>query len=416
MPILNADLMRQAREVLKGKWGVAVLGNFLFLLVTSVIQLVPLLGTLAYLIIAGPLLFGLVLFFLKLGRGQEVRGSEIFDGFQRFGDALITFILWILFIVLWSLLLFIPGILAGFSYALTFFLMADQPDLKGRAALRESRKLMKGHRWKLFCLFCRFIGWYLLGILSLGIGFLWIIPYLWTSMARFYDDIRYGEGALESIEVEAKPMTHPSTSPKTPQQAKSPEPAKSTPPVQPMPVSEPPKASGDPLARVCLKCHGIINDPKAQKCPECGYLIVGIQGTSGKIEPPASSSPSSQPRPKTVPPISPLPQQPMDLEATIQIRPSRLTSLSPEGREEVFELRRPVIKIGRQPDNDLAIPTERTISGRHCEIYQKGKDYFIKDLGSSNGILINGQKVEEARLEEGDEVKLGNKIFHFSQR
>jgi pSer/pThr/pTyr-binding forkhead associated (FHA) protein len=104
----------------------------------------------------------------------------------------------------------------------------------------------------------------------------------------------------------------------------------------------------------------------------------------------------------------------MDLDATILIRSPRLTSLSPEGGKEIFELRLPVMKIGRQTDNDLAFPMEKTISGKHCQIYRQGNEYFIKDLGSTNGTLVNGQKVEETRLKEGDEIKLGDAIFHFS--
>ena len=414
MPMSNADLMRQAREALRGKWGLAVVGNLFFLVIIAVLQLIPFVGPLAYLIIAGPLFLGLALFFIGISRGQEVKFSLIFNGFQRFGDALITYFLMIVFILLWSLLLIIPGIMAGLSYALTFFLMADQPDLKGREALNESKRWMNGNRGKLFCLFLRFIGWFLLGILTLGIGFLWIMPYLQTTVARFYEDIRWGEGTAADNGPKGKSVVPPSPSPKGPQSGKTPRPAQPPRPSQPAPVPEPPKTPLNPRARVCLRCQSTITDSKAQTCPECGFRLMEVHGSPQKIEPPDSSSPSFRPTPKAVSPASPVPPQPMDLEATIQIRLPRLTSLSPEGRKEIFELRLPIIKIGRQTDNDLAFPIERTISGMHCEIYRKGNDYFIRDLASTNGVLVNGQKVGESRLKEGDEIKLGEKIFHFS--
>lgn len=97
------------------------------------------------------------------------------------------------------------------------------------------------------------------------------------------------------------------------------------------------------------------------------------------------------------------------------VGPPRLTSLSPEGRTETFELRLPVMKIGRKSDNDLTFPEEKTISGRHCEIYREGKELFIKDLGSTNGVLVNGRKVQVIQLKEEDEIKLGNKIFKFTK-
>jgi uncharacterized membrane protein len=78
----NADLMRQAREALKGKWGLAVVGNLIFLAVTAVAQLLPLVGWVANLIVGGPLILGLSLFFLGLSRGQDVPFSRLFDEFN----------------------------------------------------------------------------------------------------------------------------------------------------------------------------------------------------------------------------------------------------------------------------------------------------------------------------------------------
>ena len=174
----NRDLMQQAREALKGKWGLAVVGNLIYLALMSVGQFIPLVGHFSSLIVGGPLLLGVTYFFLALSRRQEAAFSQIFDGLQRFVDALITYLLMALFIFLWSLLLIIPGIMAALSYALTFFLVAENPELKGKEALQRSKTLMNGNRWKLFCLFLRFFGWFLLGALTMGIGFLWIMPYL----------------------------------------------------------------------------------------------------------------------------------------------------------------------------------------------------------------------------------------------
>ena len=99
----------------------------------------------------------------------------------------------------------------------------------------------------------------------------------------------------------------------------------------------------------------------------------------------------------------------------MMVGPPRLISTSPEGQKEIYDLRLPVIKIGRAGDNHLSFPRERTISGHHGEIYREGKDFFIRDLGSTNGVFVNGQKVESAPLKEGDEIKLGDKVFSFTR-
>ena len=95
-----------------------------------------------------------------------------------------------IFILLWTLLLIIPGIIATYSYAMTFFIIADDPQAGALEAIGRSKEMMRGHRWKLFCLFLRFIGWSLLCLLTFGIGFLWLTPYMQTSLAHFYDDVR----------------------------------------------------------------------------------------------------------------------------------------------------------------------------------------------------------------------------------
>ena len=187
MVIANRDLMGQARDALKGKWGLAIGGNVIYIVLFALVQSIPKIGWIAGLIVGGPLILGWSIFFLTLSRKKEAQLAQLFNGFNQFVNALVAYLLMTLFIILWTLLLVIPGIVACLSYAQTFFLLADDPKLEGREAIRKSKNLMMGNRWTLFCLFWRFFGWFLLGLLSLGIGFLWILPYLQTTLARFYD-------------------------------------------------------------------------------------------------------------------------------------------------------------------------------------------------------------------------------------
>jgi uncharacterized membrane protein len=415
----NRDLMQQAREALKGRWGLAVVGNLIYLALMSVGQFIPIVGHFSSLIIGGPLLLGVTYFFLALSRKQEAAFSQIFDGLQRFVDALITYLLMALFIFLWSLLLIIPGIMAGLSYALTFYLMAENPGLKGKEALQRSKALMAGNRWKLFCLVLRFFGWFLLGVLTMGIGFLWIIPYLQTTMARFYDDLLGNSGSVSQPGTRAGSPVPPPPPQRPSEPAKAPQPAKAA-----MPPAEPPKPAHHPRAPLCLSCHTPIPDPEAKFCPACGFPIMEIpapprtpsaaEQTPKPATSPAAPSPVLPPFPKEIPPPSSAPR-PLDLEATMMVGPPQLISLSPEGQKEIYDLRLPLIKIGRAGDNHLAFPQDRTISGHHCEIYREGKNFFIRDLGSTNGVFVNSRKVDSAPLTEGDEIKLGGKVFSFTR-
>jgi uncharacterized membrane protein len=81
-------------------------------------------------------------------------------------------------------------IIAALSYGLAFFLMADNPKIGIMEALKKSKKMMYGHKWKYFCLGLRFLGWILLSILTLGIGLLWVAPYMYVSYAKFYEDVK----------------------------------------------------------------------------------------------------------------------------------------------------------------------------------------------------------------------------------
>jgi uncharacterized membrane protein len=185
----NAELMRRARGSLTGRWGLAVGANFVFNLISGAAGSVPYVGGIAQLIIGGPMELGRTSLFLRISRKADARFGQLFDGFQNFGTALGAYLLMGIFIFLWMLLLIIPGIIAALSYSMTFFIMADDPRVGPLEAIRCSKHMMRGKKWKLFCLHWRFFGWFLLCLLSFGIGLLWLEPYVRVAMAQFYDDL-----------------------------------------------------------------------------------------------------------------------------------------------------------------------------------------------------------------------------------
>ncbi|HEV3223355.1 MAG TPA: DUF975 family protein [Puia sp.] len=192
----NIILLREARESLKGKWGLAILTFFIYTLLTSTPGSARSYGTILTLsstltlIIGGPLALGAAIFSLSISRGKEARLEQIIQGFNYFSTAFIAYLLIIVYVLLWTLLLIIPGIIAALGYSMTFYILADDPLCKPQDALNKSKSMMDGYKLKLFYLCLRFFLLALLCILTLGIGFLWLIPYINVTMAKFYDDIR----------------------------------------------------------------------------------------------------------------------------------------------------------------------------------------------------------------------------------
>jgi uncharacterized membrane protein len=198
----NVVLMRMAKESLKGQWGLAIGTFIVYFLVIGAVQspsiFYPPSGLLS-LLIAGPMAVGVSIFALALSRNQNPNLGQIFGGFYNFGNTLGAYLLMLLFTILWMLLLIVPGIIAALSYSMTFFLLAEDTTLSPMQAIDKSKAMMDGYKAKLFRLFLRFFGWSLLCILTLGIGFFWLIPWIQITMAKFYDDIKANQIIAESI-------------------------------------------------------------------------------------------------------------------------------------------------------------------------------------------------------------------------
>ncbi len=186
----DAELTRQVRELFSGRWGLPIALCLLIQLISMGIGQIPVIGGIANLILTGPLELGSVIFFLTFVRRGPGDLGMMFAGFKNFGNALAAYLLMALFTFLWLLLLIIPGIIAALSYSMTFYLIADDSRLGAMDAIRKSKEMMDGHKARLFVFGLRFIPWVLLCILTVGIGFLWLMPYMSACYARFYDDLR----------------------------------------------------------------------------------------------------------------------------------------------------------------------------------------------------------------------------------
>lgn len=222
MQTANAELMRSAREALQGKWGLAVGVTVVYLVIVMALQSAKQVGPLASFLVSGPFAGGLAIFALAIARNQEAKFEQLFDGFKRFGVYFVAYLLMIVFILLWSLLLIVPGIIAAFSYSMIFYIIADDPSISASDALKRSKAMMQGNKGKLFGLQLRFLGWAILCILTAGIGFLWLIPYIQVSTAKFYEDLKGGvdhpigsDIPERSVEAEHAPEVLKTVSPET---------------------------------------------------------------------------------------------------------------------------------------------------------------------------------------------------------
>jgi uncharacterized membrane protein len=191
----SSDFRAEARQALSGVWGEAAVFTLVYCAVSFTASaacgtVVPIIGGFIAALLLTPMTFAFTVSFLKQLRGEKFDVMYIFKEFNN--RVLITMVLTMLYTWLWSLLLIIPGIIKSYSYAMTPFILEDDDEeiISGNEAIEKSMRMMDGHKWELFCLDFSFIGWILLAILTLGIGCLWLYPYINTARAAFYEELK----------------------------------------------------------------------------------------------------------------------------------------------------------------------------------------------------------------------------------
>ena len=191
----------RALSALENKWGNFVLINFVYGFIIGITQILSgdkdspailhLIGLVLF-ILALPLTWGYQTLFLGAVRGGEATAKDMFEGYNKelFSRVLTTTLLYYVYVFLWSLLLLIPGCIKSYSYAMTPYILKDNPEMKNNAAIEESMRMMDGHKLELFLLDLSFIGWAILSILTCCIGFLWLVPYMNMARVNFYEDLK----------------------------------------------------------------------------------------------------------------------------------------------------------------------------------------------------------------------------------
>ena len=212
----NQEYKNEALAALKGRWAPSVLAVLAYMAVLAVfiapygIKAMQLSDVPTYLQLAAdmmkwypvfilgcifvsfPLLVGLVNGFKSLftDGDDKVLSNEFKIGFGNYWHHVWGMFLNRFFVFLWSLLLFVPGIIKTLSYAMTNYILVDKPELSANEAINLSKDMMYSHKFDLFYLYLSFAGWFILCLFTLGIGFLWLYPYAQAAQVSFYLDVK----------------------------------------------------------------------------------------------------------------------------------------------------------------------------------------------------------------------------------
>ena len=199
------DYRQQAWQALNKKWGVAILSFLVYSLIYGAVSSITGIGGL---IIGGPLCIGYTAILLTIIRGGDAKIEQMFENFSgRFVSDLGVFVLQYLYLLLWSLLFIIPGIVKSYSYAMSYYIHCDNPELGPNEVITRSRQMMDGHKWQLFCLHFSFFGWILLSMLTCGLLFFMVTPYMNAATAAFYENLKREELIAQGIDPDATEAT-----------------------------------------------------------------------------------------------------------------------------------------------------------------------------------------------------------------
>lgn len=184
-------LKANARAQIKGNIGILFLISLIMYAITAACCCIPGIGQLASAFVLMPAMsLALIVIYLNLTVGQAPELGDLFGQFNNFWPAFKVTFLTGLFAGLWSLLLVVPGIIKTYSYSQAMYILAENPGISALEAIDRSKKMMHGHKLELFMLHLSFLGWTLLCGITCGIASIYVIPYMNTANANFYNWVK----------------------------------------------------------------------------------------------------------------------------------------------------------------------------------------------------------------------------------
>ena len=199
-----SDYRAAARESLSGNWKTSAIVMLLIMgisiLLSTVIALLSLdsewlsntLSVIVSILLILPLQWAFANALLQLVRGDNNITENTKQSFKtNYRTFVLTYLLMIIILLGIGVVTLLIGIfILNYAYRMVPYIIQEYPELTPREALKLSREMMRGHKWNLFVLDLTFIGWILLTILTLGIGGLWLTPYMQTTLAHYYEDLK----------------------------------------------------------------------------------------------------------------------------------------------------------------------------------------------------------------------------------
>ncbi len=185
------QLKTKAKEQIKNKIGLLFVISLIIAAISGlasfILSFIPYVGSLVGTIIITPAFaLSLVRVYMNVAKGGTPEAGDAFSGFDDFWAAFKVQFLVGLFTFLWSLLFVIPGIIKSYSYSMSMNILAENKGKPALECIQQSKDMTEGHKMELFILNLSFIGWNLLGILTLGIAYVWVLPYMQTTLMNAY--------------------------------------------------------------------------------------------------------------------------------------------------------------------------------------------------------------------------------------
>ena len=200
----NSEIRNVTKELLKGKYKNVMLPFLLAILLISLSQSQDLysyvyeaygktymftIGSIA-LFIQGPINIGLATYSLSIANEEDYSYSQIATGFKYFFKALFLFLLFNISFLIGIICLIIPGFIIALMFSQIFYIMADDPETGVIDAFKKSASLMKNKKLQYLGLILKYVLFFILGIFTLGIWWLWLIPQAYVSFAIFYKELK----------------------------------------------------------------------------------------------------------------------------------------------------------------------------------------------------------------------------------